>query len=370
MAQPSSARNGDLRRTRGAPSKASLTGSPHLVKLRPLSRLVAAMTTALPPSDLALLRELYQRMKTIRVFEDTCVEAHKAGEIPGYIHSSAGQEAVSVGVCSVLRADDRLTSTHRGHGHGLAKGSDLDGMMAELYGREAGLCGGKGGSMHVADFSVGMLGANGIVAGGIPIACGAAQGLRLLGSDAIVACFFGDGAVNRGPFLEGMNWAAIYKLPVLFVCEDNTFSAFTYSSTTTAGAGPLARAQSCGVEGERVDGNDVLAVRAAAARLAAEARGGGGPRFLWAKTYRFSGHVSVDPGAYRAAGELEAAQQRDPLLTARAHLKEAGAAGGEIDRLDAEVTQRVHRAQERARSLPFPPLEAAFADVQSLGAPR
>ena len=150
------------------------------------------------PLDQARLAELYGRMKTIRLFEDVAVAAHRAGEFAGYIHSSAGQEAVPVGVCSALRADDRITSTHRGHGHALAKGSDLDGMMAELYGRATGLCGGKGGSMHVADFSVGMLGANGIVAGGIPIACGAAQGLRLLGSDAIVACFFGDGATNRG----------------------------------------------------------------------------------------------------------------------------------------------------------------------------
>ncbi len=173
-------------------------------------------------------------------------------------------------------------------------------MMLELYGRVGGLCGGKGGSMHVADFSVGMLGANGIVAGGIPIAVGAAQGLRLLGSDAVVACFFGDGAVNRGPFLEGLNWAAVYGLPVLFVCEDNTFSAFTHSSTTTAGPGPLARAEACGVPGERVDGNDVVAVREAALRLLGAIRSGGGPRFLWCRTYRFSGHVSVDPAGYRS----------------------------------------------------------------------
>jgi pyruvate dehydrogenase E1 component alpha subunit len=316
--------------------------------------------------DAALPRELYRRMKTIRVFEDTCVAAHKAGEMPGYIHSSAGQEAVAVGVCSVLRTDDRITSTHRGHGHALAKGSDLDGMMAELYGKEAGLCGGKGGSMHVADFSVGMLGANGIVAGGIPIACGAAQGLRLLGSDAIVACFFGDGAVNRGPFLEGMNWAAIYRLPVLFVCEDNTFSAFTHSSTTTAGPGPLARAESCGVTGERVDGNDALAVCEAALRLGAEARAGDGPRFLWAKTYRFSGHVSVDPAAYRSPADLDAALARDPLALARTKLAAAGLAEAELAALDAEVEAIISRAQARARTLPYPPLAQAFSDVQDI----
>lgn len=319
--------------------------------------------------DRAFLRELYRRMKAIRVFEDTCVAAHKAGEMPGYIHSSAGQEAVPVGVCSVLRMDDRITSTHRGHGHGLAKGSDLDGMMAELYGKEAGLCGGKGGSMHVADFAVGMLGANGIVAGGIPIACGAAQGLRLLGSDAIVACFFGDGAVNRGPFLEGMNWAAIYKLPVLFVCEDNTFSAFTHSRTTTAGPGPLARAESCGVSGERVDGNDVLAVHEAALRLSSEARAGGGPRFLWAKTYRFSGHVSVDPAAYRSQADLDAALARDPLALARVALAKAGLPEADIAALDREVHADILRSQARARTLPYPQRAQAFMDVQDMGAP-
>jgi pyruvate dehydrogenase E1 component alpha subunit len=315
------------------------------------------------------LLALYARMKTIRIFEDTCVAAHKAGEIPGYIHSSAGQEAVPVGVCDVLRADDRITSTHRGHGHGLAKGSDLDGMMLELYGRAAGLCGGKGGSMHVADFSVGMLGANGIVAGGIPIACGAAQGLQMLGSDAVVACFFGDGAVNRGPFLEGLNWAAIYRLPVLFVCEDNTFSAFTHSSTTTAGEGPLARAISCGVPGERVDGNDVIAVRAAAARLVAGLRAGSGPRFLHCKTYRFSGHVSVDPAAYRKQSDLDAAMLRDPLLVSREHLARRGVPEAQVQRTDADVAAAVAAAQEKARAAPFPPLAEAFSDVQSIGAP-
>jgi acetoin:2,6-dichlorophenolindophenol oxidoreductase subunit alpha len=346
-----------------------LDGAPFARDIAAPSRMASMQIPSHITDDTALLRELYRRMLAIRLFEDTCVAAHKAGEMPGYIHSSAGQEAVPVGVCSVLRTDDRITSTHRGHGHGLAKGSDLDGMMAELYGKEAGLCGGKGGSMHVADFSVGMLGANGIVAGGIPIACGAAQGLRLLGSDAMVACFFGDGAVNRGPFLEGMNWAAIYKLPVLFVCEDNTFSAFTHSSTTTAGPGPLARAESCGVMGERVDGNDVLAVRAAALRLSSEARAGAGPRFLWAKTYRFSGHVSVDPAAYRSQADLDAALQRDPLALARVKLAKAGMAEADIAALDAEIETDILRSQARARTLPYPPLTHAFTDVQDMGAP-
>jgi TPP-dependent pyruvate/acetoin dehydrogenase alpha subunit len=321
----------------------------------------------MPAADLSAdhLFDLYRRMKTIRVFEDTCVAAHKAGEIPGYIHSSAGQEAVPVGVCAVLTREDRITSTHRGHGHGLAKGADLERMMLELYGRVGGLCGGKGGSMHVADFSVGMLGANGIVAGGIPIAVGAAQGLRLFGSQAVVACFFGDGAVNRGPFMEGLNWAAVYGLPVLFVCEDNTFSAFTHSSTTTAGPGPLARAQACGVAGERVDGNDVIAVRAAAERLVGEMRAGGGPRFLWCRTYRFSGHVSIDPATYRKQEDLDAALKRDPLLVTRGQLGDAAAA----DAIDAEVEAEIARVQDIARKAPYPPRAEAFDDVQDIGSP-
>jgi pyruvate dehydrogenase E1 component alpha subunit len=325
----------------------------------------------MPPSAISAvhLLDLYRRMKMIRVFEETCVAAHKTGEIPGYIHSSAGQEAVAVGVCAALAPDDRITSTHRGHGHGLAKGADLAGMMLELYGRVGGLCRGKGGSMHVADFSVGMLGANGIVAGGIPIAVGAAQGLRLLGSDAVVACFFGDGAVNRGPFLEGLNWAAVYGLPVLFVCEDNTFSAFTHSSTTTAGPGPLARAEACGVAGERVDGNDVVAVQAAASRLIGEMRSGGGPRFLWCRTYRFSGHVSVDVAAYRKQEDLEAALARDPLLVTRRQLGSMGIAVADIDRVDAAVVAEVARVQDAARAAPFPPPEEAFTDVQDIGSP-
>jgi acetoin:2,6-dichlorophenolindophenol oxidoreductase subunit alpha len=320
-------------------------------------------------SDPEPLLDLYRRMKIIRLFEDTCVAAHKAGEIPGYIHSSAGQEAVPVGVCATLRNDDRITSTHRGHGHGLAKGADLQGMMLELYGRVGGLCGGKGGSMHVADFSVGMLGANGIVAGGIPIAVGAAQGLRLMGSDAVVACFFGDGAVNRGPFLEGLNWAAIYQLPVLFVCEDNTFSAFTHTATTTAGPGPLARAESCGVPGVRVDGNDVLAVKAAAETMVAEMRKGGGPRFLWCKTYRFSGHISVDPAAYRKPEDLADALTRDPLLVTRAALTARGIPTTAADAVDAEVQREMLRVQDVARKAPFPPRAEAFTDVQDAGAP-
>jgi len=197
-----------------------------------------------PGDNLRRLTGLYRTMARIRAFEETALAAHKAGEIPGPLHVSIGQEAVAAGICLNLRVDDRLTSNHRGHGHALAKGADPKRMMLELYGRDGGYCRGKGGSMHIADFSVGMLGANGVVAGGIPIAVGAAQGLKMQGSDAIVTCMFGDGAVNRGPFLEGLNWAKVFGLPVLFVCEDNGFAATTRTRTMTAGDGPSARARS------------------------------------------------------------------------------------------------------------------------------
>ena len=219
---------------------------------------------------------LYGTMCRIRAFEETALAAHKAGEIPGPLHVSIGQEGVAAGICMNLRRDDRITSNHRGHGHALAKGAGVAGMMEELFGRAGGHCRGKGGSMHIADFSVGMLGANGVVAGGIPIAVGAAQGIKLLGGSSIVACFFGDGAINRGPFLEGLNWAVLYRLPVLFVCEDNGVAAFTATATVTAGPGVAARSEALGVPCTSVDGNDAAAVDATAARLVAEIRAGAG----------------------------------------------------------------------------------------------
>lgn len=318
----------------------------------------------------AALDNLYRQMRRIRVFEELALAAHKAGELPGYLHPSIGQEAVPAGVCAHLDAADRLTSTHRGHGHALAKGSAVLPMMAELYGRATGSCGGKGGSMHIADFAAGMLGANGIVAGGIPIAVGAAQGLRLLGQSGIVACFFGDGAINRGPFLEGLNWAALYNLPVLFVCEDNTFSAFTHTRETTAGPGPAARAQACGVAAVSVDGSDVRAVYAAAGDLIAAMRVDRTPRFLHARTYRWEGHTSTDPGAYRGAAELAAGRARDPVARLGRELLEMGMAKDALDAIDAAIVREMTQARDAARAAPWPEPRTAFDDVQDWGAPQ
>jgi pyruvate dehydrogenase E1 component alpha subunit len=325
-------------------------------------------TTAGRGSNLARLIEHYRTMTRIRAFEETALAAHKAGEIPGPLHVSIGQEGVAAGVCANLDREDRITSNHRGHGHALAKGAEPGRMFLELFGRAGGYCGGKGGSMHIADFSAGMLGANGVVAGGIPIAVGAAQGLKMLGSKAIAVSFFGDGAINRGPFLEGLNWAALYRLPVLFVCEDNGVAAFTTSGSVTAGPGPLARAESLGVAGETVDGNDVMAVDETTARLAGSVRRGDGPRILHARTYRWTGHTSTDPATWRDPKEVEAGKAGCPIARLRAVLIERGAAASELDALSAKAMAEMQACRATAKDAPWPQPAAAYEDVQDIGA--
>jgi len=324
---------------------------------------------------------LYRTMVRIRAFENAAETASQGGvsaygqqaggaaKVRGPLHLSTGQEAVPAGVCAHLRASDYLTSTHRGHGHTLAKGADLARMMCELFGKATGFNGGKGGSMHIADFSVGMLGANGVVAAGLPIAVGAAHAQKVLGQgDAITVCFFGDGAINRGPFLEALNWARVYELPVLFVCEDNRWSATTASGPMTAGDGASARAEALGIAATQVDGNDVFAVHAAAARLVAEVRGGGGPRLLHALTYRVKGHVSVDLAAYRDPADLAAALETDPLARARGRLLEAGLEAAALDAIENAATAEVEAALATADAAPWPEAGAAFTDVQTTGA--
>jgi len=316
----------------------------------------------------ARLTELFRTMVRIRTFEEVALEAHKAGEMPGPLHVSIGQEAVAAGVCNNLRRDDRLTSNHRGHGHVIAKGADPARMALELFGRDGGYCRGKGGSMHIADFSVGMLGANGVVCGGIPIAVGAAQGLKLQGSDAIVVCFFGDGAANRGPFLEGLNWAALYCLRVLFVCEDNGVAAFTPTESVTAGVGVAVRSDAIGVPSISIDGNDVIAVDETAGRLIAEVRDGAGPRMLHAKTFRWTGHTSTDPAAWRDPAEVEAAKARCPIAQLQAMLSERGVAEDALLRIRTEARSEMDAARAGANAAPWPASHVAFEDVQDIGA--
>jgi len=331
--------------------------------------------------DTSRLRALYRTMARIRAFENAAEIASQGGVqawglaasakpalVRGPLHLSTGQEAVAAGVCANLNRDDLLTSTHRGHGHTLAKGADVNRMMAELFGRATGTNKGKGGSMHIADFAVGMLGANGVVAAGMPIAVGAAHALKIRGRPEIVACFFGDGAVNRGPFLEALNWAVVYHLPVLFACEDNRISATTPTGPMTGGAGAGARAESIGVPAEKVDGNDVEAVAATSAARVAAVRAGAGPRFLHALTYRFKGHVSVDPGAYRDAAEVARALESDPLRLARNKLLAHGMAVEAIDALDAAARAEIDAALELAAAAPWPDPAAAYTDVQNTGA--
>jgi TPP-dependent pyruvate/acetoin dehydrogenase alpha subunit len=314
---------------------------------------------------MAELLDLYRTMCRIRAFEEAAERAYESGLMLGALHVSIGQEAVAAGVCANLDEPDLITSTHRGHGHALAKGLDPTAMMAELLGRADGTCGGKGGSMHLADLERGMLGANGIVPDGLTIAAGAAHALRLRGAPGVVVSFFGDGGVNRGPFLEALNWMATFALPVLVVCEDNGFASTTRTQRLTAGPGPDARAAALGVPGARVDGNDVLTVDAAAASLLAEVRAGGGPRFLYARTYRLKGHTANDPAGYRSADEVADAERDDPLLRAERAL--AGAAGWET--LRAEAAAEMDAVLEAAAASPFPELVAAYADVQDDGAP-
>ena len=314
------------------------------------------------------LKELYRTMVRIRAFEETALEAHKAGEMPGPLHVSIGQEGVAAGVCANLRDDDRLTSNHRGHGHTLAKGAKPELMFGELFGRETGYCKGKGGSMHIADFSVGMLGANGVVGGGIPIAVGAAQGLKLLGSDAIAVCMFGDGAANRGPFLEGMNWAALYNLPVLFVCEDNGVAAFTATATVTAGPGVSARAESLGVPATQVDGNDVVAVDQAVGQIVADIRSGKGPHLLHARTFRWTGHTSTDVAAWRDPADVEAGKAQCPIERLRSILIETGVSDGECAAVVADAATEMQASRGTANAASWPTGAVAYDDVQDTGA--
>ena len=326
------------------------------------------------------LLSLYRTMVRIRAFEDAAEIASQGGVqawglsasakpalVRGPLHLSTGQEAVATGVCAHLTKSDLLTSTHRGHGHTLAKGADSTRMMSELFGRATGYNKGKGGSMHIADFSVGMLGANGVVAAGLPIAVGAAHALKLRKVDAIAVSFFGDGAINRGPFLEALNWAVVYHLPILFVCEDNQISATTASAPMTAGDGASPRAEALKVPATRVDGNDVEAVSEAAARLIAEIRHGDGPRLLHAITYRHKGHVSVDPGTYRDPEEVRKALERDPIKRARERLGAAGH-GSEAEQIEQEAQAEIAAALAAAEAAPFPVRADAYEDIVTTGA--
>lgn len=307
---------------------------------------------------------LYRTMCRIRAFETKVQELFAANKIPGFVHLSIGEEAVAAGVSSVLRADDYITSTHRGHGHVLAKGADPRRMMAELFGKRTGYCKGKGGSMHIADFSVGVLGANGVVAGGLPIAVGAGLSCKLRGTDQVVVCYFGDGASNRGPVHEAMNMASIWRLPILFTCENNQYASTTAMSYSTSVQRIALRAAGYSIPGVTVDGNDVLAVREAAAEALARARRGEGPTLLEALTYRWRGHFEGDPQRYRTKAEVEEAKLRDPISRLASILRKKKVLSRDLEkRIQREAEEEIEGAVRFAEDSPYPDPREALEDL-------
>ena len=307
---------------------------------------------------------LHRTMVLIRVFESRVEELFKAGKLPGFVHTYLGQEAIAAGVCGHLGSDDYITSTHRGHGHAIAKGMSPAALMAELYGRAEGACRGRGGSMHVADFSLGMLGANGIVGGGFGITAGAALSARHRGTNRVAVCFFGDGGINKGTFHEALNFASVHRLGVVYVCENNQYAQFTAPSRTTSVDDLAVRAAAYGMAGATVDGNDVAAVSSAAAEAVERARGGHGPTLLNMVTYRLGGHYVGDAEVYRDAAEVEEHRRRDPIqrwedtLASRGWLDSAGRAA-----VWEDAAATVRDAEERAEAGSFPDPESALDDV-------
>lgn len=310
------------------------------------------------------LTEMHRQMLRIRHFEEKVYELYGQNLVPGTIHLYVGQEAVAVGVCTNLRKDDYITSTHRGHGHCIAKGADLRKVMAEILGRKTGYCKGKGGSMHIADFSIGMLGATAVVGAGIPIAVGAGLSIKLRGTDQVVACFFGDGASNQGTFHESINMAAIWALPVIFVCENNLYAMGTRQSMVMKIENIADRATAYGILGATVDGNDVLAVYEAAHEAVDRARHGQGPTLIECKTYRHKGHSRFDPATYRPKAEVEEWLRKDPIPRFKAKLQKMKLlTDQEAEKLEREVILAVEEAVKFAMESPFPTPEEALENV-------
>ncbi len=311
--------------------------------------------------------KMYEQMLTIRSFEEKAIELFEHNLIRGNIHPCIGQEAVSVGVCLALRREDYMLNTHRGHGNCIAKGADLKRMMAELLGRSTGYCKGKGGSMHIADFEGGNLGANGIVGGGLPIAVGAGISIQNRGTDQVVACFFGDGAVNQGTFHESMNLAAIWKLPVIFICENNQYALSTPIQEAISIPKISDRALAYGIPGVTIDGNDVTEVYIQMRKAVERARSGKGPTLLDCVTYRFYGHFTGDPGrgiTYRSKEEMEEWLRRCPIKRLREYLFREGLLSEEKEEeIQSHVKKSIEEAVRFAQESPFPNPEEATQDL-------
>jgi len=290
--------------------------------------------------DATTKHNLLRQMYTIRAFEEMAEQLYAVGKVHGTMHLSIGMEASAVGTIAALRPDDYILSTHRGHGHCIAKGADLERMMAEFMGKETGYCRGRGGSMHIADVQGGNLGANGVVGGGLATAMGVGLGLKMQGSDRICLCFFGDGAANLGPFHESLNMAAIWSLPVVYICENNQY-AMSFSVKRAFAIDRISdRAAAYGMPGTTVDGNDLLAVREAVSEAVQRARGGGGPSLIENVTYRWRGHSKSDANRYRTQEEIEAWKRKCPI----AHFREHLIAGSELTEAEADEIERRARA--------------------------
>jgi len=311
-----------------------------------------------------LLANMFQKMLEIRFFEEKVFELYGQNVVPGTIHLYAGEEAVAVGVCSGLRKDDLITSTHRGHGHCIAKGADLKRVMAEILGKKTGYCKGKGGSMHIADFSVGMLGATAVVGAGLPIAVGAGLTMKLGRKDRVVACFFGEGASNQGTFHESLNLASTWSLPVIFVCENNLYAMGTRQSRIMKLENVADRAVAYGMLGEIVDGNDVLDVYQAACRAVERARNDEGSTLIECKTYRHKGHSRVDSAKYRAKEEVQEWLAKDPIKRLREKmLRDNTLSQDETENIEKKASAQVEEAAKFALSSPYPSPEEALQDV-------
>jgi pyruvate dehydrogenase E1 component alpha subunit len=314
----------------------------------------------------SVAESIYRKMYSIRVFEEKVEELFAAGELPGFVHLYIGQEACAVGVCAPLSTEDYITSTHRGHGHCIAKGGRLDRMMAELFAKRTGYNKGKGGSMHLASTEIGILGANGINAAGLPLAVGAALSAKMQKNGRIAVAFFGDGASNQGTFHESVNLAAALNLPVLFVCENNQFAVGTRITESTRQCDIARRADGYGIPGVIEDGMDVIKVHETAARLIASARSGEGPALLELKTWRFRAHFQGEPASYRLRAEEDEWLQKDPLRMARRSLGELDLLdSSRADQIEHDVDEELARAVEFARASPPPDPQDALADVFS-----
>ncbi len=315
-------------------------------------------------SEEKLWLQMYTTMLRIRRFEEKVVELFAQGKIPGFVHSYIGEEAVAAGACAALEPTDYITSTHRGHGHLIAKGGDLKYMMAELYGKKTGYCKGKGGSMHIADVDLGILGANGIVGAGIPIATGAALSSQLQKNGRVALCFFSDGASNRGTFHEGINMASIWKLPVVFLCENNMYGISMPQKRGMAIEDIADRASAYGIPGVVVDGNDVIAVYEAVKEAVKRARSGGGPTLIEAKTARWRGHFEGDPQIYRTPEEIEEWKKKCPIKRFEEKLLKMGVLNEEkIKEIEDMIAKEIDEAVKFAEESPYPEPEEALEDV-------